>query len=107
MSPLANLTKLDRLDLGRTRSFATSKRWRRPHQPHRARARRHRDRHRSSPSPSLVKLERLSIKNTRVGDVSPLAGMTHLKTLSTGGSPVTDFHVLGGLVAKGLKIDSK
>jgi hypothetical protein len=42
-----------------------------------------------------------------VKDLRPLMGLKKLKSLSIGGSPIDDTHVLDGLTGGGLKIEAK
>jgi internalin A len=104
-NPLANLAKMDRLDLGHTRVMdlaplaglteisdlqlddtAVSD---------------------LKPLSEMKKLERLSIQRTNVKDLAPLRGCEKLKFVYTSGAPIQDKFALAPLVTKGLKVISE
>jgi hypothetical protein len=58
-----------------------------------------------APLAKLTKLERLSLKNTKVKDVRALAPVKSLKFLYVGGTPVADDPMsLGPVRANGTKV---
>lgn len=59
------------------------------------------------PLAKLTKLEKLSIKNTLVTDVSPLAKLTHLKRLDVAGCALTNVDTLASLRSHGMVLNTK
>lgn len=59
------------------------------------------------PLAKLTKLEKLSIKNTTVQDVSPLAKLTHLKRLDVAGCALNNVDTLSPLRAHGMLLITK
>lgn len=102
LSPLAKLTKMDRLDLGHTRATDL-----RPLSGMEALTELQLDDTPVSdlkPLAELKKLERLSVQRTSVKDLTPLKGLTSLKFLYVSGAPIDDKFVLSPLMGHGLKI---
>ena len=105
ITPLAKMTKLDRLDLGRTAVHDIT-----PLANLTALTELQLDDTQVvdlTPLAPLKNLEKLSIRNTPVVDLSPLKDHKKLRFLYIEGAPIADTNVLAPLVASGLHIMRK